>query len=62
MTRRELDVPHAHPGGIGERGDQEEAAGAGGGDQVLDERVGLVNANTSTIATTAPDQRQTCWG
>ena len=38
---RELDVPHPHARGIRERGDEQEASRARGGDQVLGERVGV---------------------
>ena len=32
---RQLDVPHAHAGRVGDRGDEEEPPGRKGGDQVL---------------------------
>ena len=49
----ELDVAHAHAAGIGQRGEQQEAAGGRAGDQAAGSPDGS-SAVPSTIASTAP--------
>ena len=54
MTAASLTSPMPMPGGIGERGDEQEATGARGGDQVLGERVGLCEQRRARCETTVP--------
>src|ERR1700754_3829205 len=53
----ELDVPDPHPGGIDERGDQEEAAGRERRDQVLGQRV-RIEGEHEHDRRDGPDRRQ----
>ena len=62
MTAASLTSPMPMPAGIGERGDEQEAARGGAGDQVLGERAGVASAATSATRHHGADAASACWG
>ena len=58
---RELDVAHAHAAGVGERGEQQEAAGGGARDQAFG-LAGGVEHGAEDEREDRAEQRQDGWG